>query len=394
MLSDVYFPRINGVSTSIKTLREELLALGHECLLVAPRYGEEPEEPGIHRLAASPVPRDPEDFRLHWHEVRRFAASLEPEQVDVIHVQTPFIAHYAGQRIARRLGVPVVESYHTYFEHYLPHYVSGLPAVLTRSIARGVTRVQCRQVQAVISPSSQMADMLRRYGVKTPIEVLPTGLSSDCFVQGDGARFRQSQGIGADRPLVLFVGRLAHEKNIDFLLRMLGALCMQRPDVLFVLAGAGPAEASLRQQVRALGLQDHVHFAGYLDRHGTADRQGTLLDAYAAAEVFVFASRTETQGLVLLEAMAQGTPIVSTAVMGTIDVLADARGALVVPEDVSIFASRVADLLDDRVRRAELSALARADAQRWSSRKGAERLLRLYERVIEGEPIMTNARFA
>lgn len=388
MLSDVYFPRINGVSTSIKTVRDELLGLGHECLLVAPRYAEEPDEPGIIRLPASPVPRDPEDQRLHWQAVRRFAANLRPEQVDVVHVQTPFIAHYAGQRIARRFGVPVVESCHTYFEQYLPHYVSGLPTALTRSIARGVTRRQCRDVQAVISPSSQMAETLRGYGVTTPIEVLPTGLSSSCFGLGDGARFRQVQGISMDRPIILFVGRLAHEKNIVFLLRVLESLRIKCPDVLLVLVGEGPAEGALREQVCALGLQNHVHFTGYLERHGV------LLDAYAAAEVFVFASRTETQGLVLLEAMAQGTPVVSTAVMGTIDVLAEAQGARVVPEDASRFANGVAEILGDRALRTALSTLARADAQRWSARKGVERLLRVYERVIEGEPLTAVTGFA
>jgi glycosyltransferase involved in cell wall biosynthesis len=274
------------------------------------------------------------------------------------------------------LGVPVVESYHTYFEHYLHHYVPGLPAALTKRFARRITVKQCHQVQQLISPSSQMAEALINYGVRTPIEVLPTGLAPEAFSVGDGATFRGRHGIPVDRPLALFAGRLAHEKNIDFLLRMWGNLLRSCPGALLLVAGQGPAEAHLRKLVAALGLAPSVQFLGNLDRCSE------LKDCYRAADVFVFASRTETQGLVLLEAMAQGTPVVSTAVMGTIDVLAGTGGAVVAPEDEAIFAAAVAQVLADRGRRERLSLHAIEDARRWSSAVLAQRLIHLYERVI------------
>jgi glycosyltransferase involved in cell wall biosynthesis len=170
---------------------------------------------------------------------------------------------------------------------------------------------------------------------------------------------------------------VAHEKNIDFLVRMLAALRAQCPDVLFVIAGEGPAQEHLRRLVASLGLEPSVLFLGYMERH-TA-----LKDCYHAADVFVFASRTETQGLVLLEAMAQGTPVVSTAVMGTVDVLTGASGAIVVPEDEQTFATAVAGVLRDPAQRAALSPLAVQDARRWASAAMAARLVALYEQVIE-----------
>jgi glycosyltransferase involved in cell wall biosynthesis len=151
------------------------------------------------------------------------------------------------------------------------------------------------------------------------------------------------------------------------------------PDVLLVIAGEGPAEAHLRALAAKLGLDANVLFIGYLER-----TRG-LLDCYRAADAFVFASRTETQGLVLIEAMAQGTPVVSTAVMGTVDVLSGAGGAVVVPEETTAFAAAVAGVLRDPQRREELSHRAREDAVRWSSRLMAERLARLYEGVIESD---------
>src|SRR2546423_10834049 len=149
-----------------------------------------------------------------------------------------------------------------------------------------------------------MRAVLRGYGVSTPIHVLPTGLAADRFRAGDGRAFR-ARGIDAQRPLLTYIGRVAHEKNIGFLVQVFRRVLASVPEALLVIAGEGPARASLRRQVAYLGLEGRVHFAGYLAR------DSALLDCYAAADVFVFASRTETQGLVLLEAMAQGAPVVS-----------------------------------------------------------------------------------
>jgi 1,2-diacylglycerol 3-alpha-glucosyltransferase len=378
MVSDVYFPRVNGVSTSIQTYRRDLMELGHRCLLAAPEYpgASVADDADLLRIASRGVPRDPEDRMLSRRRLLDRTAQLAGEGIDVVHVQTPFVAHYAGIELARRLGVPVVESYHTYFEHYLHHYVPALPRSLLQYLARRFTVSQCHQVDAVISPSGQMAEALRAYGVRTPIEVLPTGLPPGRFAAGNGSRFRLRHGIAAQRPLALFVGRVAHEKNIDFLIRMLPRLRALVPEVLLVIAGEGPALDHCRNLVAQLELASNVHFVGYMDR------DTELLDCYSAADVFVFASRTETQGLVLLEAMAQGTPVVSTAVMGTVDVLSGAGGAVVVPEEPQAFACAVAGVLHDPARRALLAARATEDAQRWSSRALAERLLRVYEGVI------------
>jgi 1,2-diacylglycerol 3-alpha-glucosyltransferase len=379
MISDVYFPRVNGVSTSIQTFRTDLLALGHRCVLVAPDYPGPRADDGeaMIRIHSRAVPRDPEDRLFSRSRLLALTSQLRRLRFDLVHIQTPFAAHYAGVELARRLGVPTVESYHTYFEHYLQHYVPALPPRLLQSLARRFTVSQCHQVDAVVSPSRQMAEALRAYGVTTPIEVLPTGLPAERFTLGEGARFRARHGVPARRPLALFLGRVAHEKNIDFLIRMLALLRTRVPDVLLVIAGEGPAEAHCRARVAALGLGEQVMFVGYLDR------RGGLADCYRAADVFVFASRTETQGLVLLEAMAQGSPVVSTAMMGTVDVLAGAEGALVVPEDETAFAAAVESVLKDPARRAELGERARQDARRWSSRLMADRLVSFYSGVLE-----------
>ena len=381
-VSDVYFPRVNGVSTSIRTFRQDLATCGVETLLVVPSYVQSgvpssgdspPDEPGILRVPSSGVPKDPEDRRMQWGGLNRVLSTIPRGQVDVVHIQTPFIAHYAAARFARRNGVPCVATYHTFFEEYLHHYVPVLPRSIGRYLARSFTRSQCADVQALIAPSDPMRDVLLEYGVSTPIHVLPTGLPADRFNPGIAERFRSEQGIPAGRPLVTYVGRVAHEKNIEFLVKVFVEVRKTIPEAMLVIAGEGPAREPLRQLVARLGLEKDVHFAGYLDRNTG------LLDCYAAANVFVFASRTETQGLVLLEAMAQGAPVVSTAELGTRSILKASCGALVVEEQLQPFAAAVVQVLQDAALRSDLAERGRTYARTWSSAIMARRLADLYE---------------
>ena len=373
-VSDVFFPRVNGVSTSIATFRADLERLGVETVLVAPRYTGEAEsaEHAVVRVASSKVPGDPEDRRMRWGALCRTLAELEREPFDLVHVHTPFVAHYAGVRTARRRRVPCLATYHTFFEEYLHHYVPVLPRTVGRTLARAFTRSQCSDVQALVAPSEPLRQVLRDYGVETPVHVIPTGLPADRFQPGNAARFRALAQLPAHRPLVTYVGRVAHEKNIDFLVRVFARVRQSVPEAMLIIAGEGPAREALRKLVEQLGLTEDVRFVGYLDRNTS------LLDCYAAASVFVFASRTETQGLVLLEALAQGCAVVSTAELGTKSILAPACGALIAEEREQPFAAAVVQVLRDADLRSTLSDQAGTYARGWSSASMAARLAELY----------------
>ena len=379
MISDVYFPRINGVSTSIQTFRNELIRAGHRVTLIVPRYADEPDEPDIIRIPSRGLFFDREDRMMKAAPIKRLLGELRDADIDCVHIQTPFVAHYLGVWLARRLGTPLIESYHTYFEEYLYNYIPWLPRPALRTVARRFSRAQCGQVNRVISPSHAMRDALRGYGIEQPIEVLPTGLTRDRFAEGDGAAFRQRLGLSPKTPVCLNVGRVAFEKNLDFLLQMFVTVLERLPEAALVIAGEGPAEKHLHRLAETLGISPNVHFIGYLDR------QRELLDCYAAADAFVFASRTETQGLVLLEAMAVGTPVVSTAVMGTREILKPQRGALVAEEEHVEFAQKVVWLLSDRGLHGRLKKDARAYAEEWSASAMAQRLATVYEELSDAE---------
>ncbi|MEO5561655.1 MAG: glycosyltransferase [Dokdonella sp.] len=377
MLSDVYFPRVNGVSTSIQTFCRELIASGHEVTVVAPDYGndDEPREFEVIRLPSRRIAFDPEDRLIKASAMRALIPQLAGRHWDVIHIHTPFRAHQLGVRLAHLTGRPTVESYHTYFEQYVANYLPWLPSKLGRYAVRGFSRRLCSQVDHLLIPSQQMADVLDAYGISTAATIVPTGVRLEEFHGGDGSRFRQRHGIAQDALVLLTVGRLAVEKNVAFLLEVMRLLVDDFPRLLLVIAGEGPDAKRLAGVTKALGLDANVLFVGNLTRHTE------LLDCYRSADIFVFASSTETQGLVLIEAMALGVPIVSTAVMGSATVLAHASSARVSEEDTRAFANHVATLLRAPDELRKLAAAGPQDAAAWSAPVLMQRVDELYARL-------------
>jgi 1,2-diacylglycerol 3-alpha-glucosyltransferase len=301
-ITDCYYPRVNGVATSIRNFMVSLKEIGVEVKLVAPLYGDEPFDFDTFRVPSRVAPFSGEDRMMRWTNLRNVMnyCSLQDARFDLVHIQTPFAAHYAGVAFARKMKIPAVATYHTFFEHYFHEYARWLPRWMGGAIARSLARSQARDVQAVIAPSHQASHVLCSYGVSAPIRVIPTGLPPSAFVLGDAQKFRDRFDIPTHRSIVLYVGRVAREKNIPFLLQVLKRL--KSESVSLVIAGDGPASESVMEQARDLGVS--VYHLGYLDQ------ASDLRDAYAAADVFVSASTSETQGLAILEAQAQGTPIV------------------------------------------------------------------------------------
>lgn len=381
MLTDVYFPRVNGVSTSIRSFARELIAQGHSVTLVAPLYGEgrdasadaQANDDGIEliRLPARTIFFDPEDRLLRADAVRKAQPQLLARQWDVIHIHTPFQAHRLGVRMGKIANIPTVETYHTYFEEYVAHYLPWAPPSLLRWAARGLSRRLCHAVDHLVVPTQEMTDVLDGYGITTPSTVLPTGIDLNEFAKGDGVAFRAKHGI-TDEPVICTVSRLAIEKNIAFLLRVAERLLPEFERLMFIVAGEGPDAPRLKKLADSGALRGRVRFFGNLDR------SSELLDCYRAGDAFVFASPTETQGLVLIEALALGVPVVSTAVMGTATVLRGTEGALIAQEDEADFAEKLAQVLRDQSLRQRLSAAGPADAAKWSMQAFTQQLVQIY----------------
>lgn len=378
MLSDVFYPRVNGVSTSTRTFIQSFLAQGHNVTLIAPNY------PGVTyvkdieiiRIPSIRLPFDPEDRLMSVKKIKLLGQTLRRRKFDIIHIQTPFAAYYGGRFLARHLGIETVISYHTFFEAYFEKYLPWIPNHWLRALARNYSRKQCNEVDGVISPSHQMLEKLREYGVSTQATVIPTGLSLEEFKQPCKNSFRHDHDIPEDAFLLLYVGRVAYEKNIEFLLIILGLVRQHVECVTLLVAGEGPALTKLKKLAAKMNLDDAVMFIGYLDRHKA------LIDCYHASNVFVFASQTETQGLVLLEAMACGLPVVSTASMGSKDVLENGQGCLIAPLKTQAFASRVISLYRNPGKARIIAERGRVYVRRWRTDVMAAKMLAFYRDML------------
>ena len=377
-ISDVFFPRVNGVSTSINTFATELRALGHQVTLIAPSYtDEDKQEEWIVRVPSHKIYFDPEDRLMNFGKLKALLPWIRDKHFDVIHIHTPFTAHYVGIHFGKKLDIPVVETYHTFFEDYLHHYLPFIPQFISRKLARTISRRQCNAVDGIVSPSKPMLDVLKQYGIKTPAEVVATGLDDSSFANVDGEHFRMSHDIPLTQPILLFVGRVAHEKNIGFLLEMHVKLIKKHPDALLVITGEGPAEESIKHSIEKLGISNKVRMIGYLDR------SHELIACYKAADIFVFASKSETQGLVLLEAMAQGTAVVAIAELGTKSILIEGEGVLIAQDDINDFADKVSVLLSDAPKRQMIGEKGRQYAkEKWGAGVLAKKVAKFYKSTI------------
>lgn len=386
MTTDTYWPRINGVTVAVDTLRRDLSAMGHTVSVIAPRYpksqGAAAEDgSGIYRFPSFSPPMSREDrivFPFLEGRIHRLLSTLRP---DIVHTHTEFTLGRAGKRYARLAGTPVVMTCHTLWEQYVTSYIPELPAPVSRKMVRRMALKFYRDADCIILPSEAMRNLFAQYGLDRPVAVIPTGVDVDAFTvdpaSRNGEALQRSFPLLAGRKILLYAGRVAHEKNIGFLLDVLVRVLAKDPHALLVIAGDGPARHDLERQVADLGLGSSVLFTGYLNR-------SALSSLYSRTEVFCFASKTETQGLVLLEAMVHGAPFVALSHGGTADILVDGRGGLAAEEDADRFAGKVLAILHDRALRERLGRDARVYAGDWTSRKMARRLLDVYEEVLRG----------
>lgn len=377
-ISDVYLPRVCGVSTSLRTLMSELQAKGHAVTLIAPSYPEAADSPGddVIRVSSYALPFGSADRAMKMHRVLELTERLSSWNYDVVHIHTPFIAHFMGVVLGRRLQVPVVENWNTVYAEDFHRLAPYLRHSWTHAMARWLSHFQCRGVNGLIVNSTGMYQQLQDYGVHRPVKVVPAGIETHLFKGGDGARFRAAHDLGADCPMLLSVGRLEPDSRVEFLLTAVAEVRQEIPDVVFAIVGAGPAEPQLRAHVEQLRLADNVVFVGEIED------QKDLLDCYNAADSFVFAASGESQGNVLLEAMAAGLPVVAAAgAAGTQDILTAESPAVVTDERIGDFAAQVVRVLREPQRRAELALAGREYAQRWSASVTVEQVLDCYQEV-------------
>lgn len=377
MFTNTYLPHVGGVARSVSMFETDLKKTGHHVLIIAPTFPE--EKPG--REKGSRVLRVPaiQNFNGSDFSVSIPIPFIIDEEIDnfapdIIHSHHPFLLGDAAMRIAYRRQLPLVFTHHTLYEQYT-HYVSSQSPTMKKFVIK-MTTAYANMCTHVVAPSKSIADLLKERGVKTPITPIPTGVDYNAFQSADAQGFRKKFQIPEKARVIGHLGRLAPEKNLEFLAKAVAEYIKEDSNTWFLVVGKGPDEKLIQKIFARHGLEGRLVLAG--KQTGVA-----LVDAYHAMDLFVFSSKSETQGMVVTEAMAAGNPVVALDASGVREVVIDKENGRLLASDASVgvFAEAMSGCFKDENKLQQFKEKARKTALEFDRMNCARRMSELYERI-------------
>lgn len=380
---------INGVVTSVKNLYHELKNGGHDVrILTLSHCGRETVEGDVYYVKSIPIGVYP-DARVKLPFYNKLIQAIMDWRPEIIHSQTEFSMMLASKYIANKLNVPHMHTYHTMYENYLDYFLGG--KIINKNLSAKITQRMLNSLDGVIAATDKTKSKLLSYGVSKPIFVIPTGIELRKFQQAlsaeDKRRIMRDLRIAPEDRIIVYVGRIAEEKNIDEILTVLPDVIKIVPNVKLLIVGGGPYLNSLLEQVEVLKLERHVIFAGMV-------RSDEVYKYYKLAEIFVNASTTETQGLTYIEALSSGCPVVcryDPCIDGVVEQGKNGYSYM----DRGECAAFIAEILGDADLRDSMSKEALRKANEYSSGVFASRVLDKYRSTIHAskEVAIPLARF-
>ena len=374
MMTNTYFPIVGGIEQSIYSFSEEFKRLGHDVLIVTPAFeGMPAEEPGVIRIPAIQKVNGT-IFSINFPTSELLTRYMKDFSPDIVHSHSPFFMGDFALRLSRQHAIPLVFTYHTMFEQYvyfLPIQNEGTKRFMVK-YAAGYANL----TDQVIAPSKSVRDILLKRGVKTPMEVVPTGVDLDRFAKGDRIAFRRRHQIPPDALVIGHAGRLAPEKNLDFLINCMVEALKKDPKVHALIVGLGPSEKIIKETFKQAGLEKRAHLTGPLHYQD-------LVDAYFAMDVFAFASLSETQGIVLIEAMAAGLPVVALDAPGARDIIKDYHNGRLLSEmnEQNFIDALIWALYRTPEELQTIKQVIRMTVQKYPIDVSAKRMLESYEKI-------------
>ncbi|CAM2877921.1 glycosyltransferase [Rariglobus hedericola] len=377
MMTNTYLPHVGGVARSVSTFAEEYRQRKHQVLVIAPEFEGKP----LTKRAAAIVERvaaiqnfNGSDFSVRLPLAATLSDRLDAFQSDIIHTHHPFLLGDTALRVAATKNVPVIFTHHTRYEDYTHYVPFDSPAL--KQVAINLSTEFANLCDGVIAPSESIAKLIKKRGVTSPIRVVPTGIDVETFASGDGARFRKKFKIPAKAFVVGHLGRLAPEKNLGYLAEAVALFVKKTPTARFLVVGGGPSEDAIKATFAKHGAASQLILAG---KHSGR----SLADAYNAMDVFAFASFSETQGMVLAEAMAAGRPVVALNASGVREVMRHGKNGFMLPArtPAKTFAAHLARLQAEPKLRRAFSKEARRTAEDFSKEHCAELALAFYEDI-------------
>ncbi|MBF0387904.1 MAG: glycosyltransferase [Candidatus Omnitrophica bacterium] len=369
-MTNTYKPLVGGLERSVSSFAAEFRKAGHRVIIVAPEYPDMVPEEDVIRIPAMQN-FNGTDFSVQLPVQGTLTEALGDFKPSIVHAHHPFLIGDTALRIASKYNVPLVFTHHCLYEENV-HYMPGNESALKRFVIELATGY-ANLADQVFAPSESVLAMLKERGVITPVDVVPTGIYIEQFSRGAGRAFRKTHHIPGDAFVVGHVGRLAPEKNLEFLARAVARFLKNNPRTHFLVGGTGTSEGAIKDILTAEGVIDRLHLVGMLNGKD-------LVSAYHAMDVFVFASQSETQGLVVTEAMASGIPVVAVAAPGVREVVRDkVNGCLLDHENIEDFVLALTWLKRlSAGRRLKLKLACKTTAKDFAMKLCAQKALKIY----------------
>jgi glycosyltransferase involved in cell wall biosynthesis len=371
--TDSYKPYTSGVVRSIDLYTSKVREAGHEVFIFAPDYPEAKMEEGLYRFTSLPAITHP-SFRLALPLSAKINKKIREIKPDIIHTHSPFLLGLLAKYMAGQLDVPLVFTYHTLYEKYA-HYIP-LGEDFIRSLSLKYVNNYCNKCDLIITPSKFVSNKLTNYNINTPRITIPTGINLDLYRERRGDLLRKKYDIGEKERVFLFVGRLGKEKNIELLLNSFQKINCQNDSTKFIIVGDGPERDNLENTTSELVITESVIFTGLKNYQ-------EVVDYYLASDIFFFASPTETQGLVILEAMAGGLPVIAVNKAGAGIMVEDQVDGILVDNNEAEFVEAGIELLGDKERYNYLAKNALQKADEYSMENMTSKLLDTYNNIIQ-----------
>lgn len=376
IFTECYKPVMNGVVVSVESFKKALEEKGHEVFIFAPDNTEAESEPNVFRFPAivDPKKRVYPIFVPSIEIQKTYLPESVIKQLDVIHAQHMFTAGRLARYAARRYQKPLIYTYHTLIADYT-HY-AGIFSKIVRAYLKNMSKRFCNSCDQLITPSKSMKKVLLGYGIKTPIEVVMTGIEPDNYKRDTGKNITKKYDIDSKNKILLYLSRIAKEKNIDFLLKAFVKIKKAYPACHLLMVGGGPEEEWCKERIKQLKIDKSVTLTGMLPKEEANE-------VFGMADIFTFPSVTETQGIVVAEAMASGTPPVAVGKMGPTDLIHNGEDGYLTKLDIKDFVDKTLKLLKDDTLREQFAKAGLKRVKEFSTFTSTNRLVELYEKVIE-----------
>ncbi|MFA7169500.1 MAG: glycosyltransferase family 4 protein [Candidatus Paceibacterota bacterium] len=378
MFINFYTPSKGGMETSVINLSKGLRDAGHEVFIFAPNYPNWKEtEKNVFRYKSFSFTYDDYLYVIPVPFGPKIEETVRSLNLDIIHSHQPFSLGWEASKFAKKLNLPIIFTYHIKYEDYY-HYIFLTPRVISQSVIKWFVNRYCRKCDGIIAPSGAIKKIIFDKGIKKSVYVIPSGINIDHFAKDSGKRdeIRNKYGVKQDEILLITASRVVPEKNIDFIIRSFAIIRKTRKDAKLMIVGEGSFRDELDALVKELSLEESVIFTGLLDKTG-------MIAHYQASDIFVFASLTETQGLVAVEAMAAGLPVVAVKASGIEDMIKSGQDGILTDNKEDNFAENAIRIIEDTELRKKMSESAKMNAQEFRIAPWTEKVLGLYKELIK-----------